>query len=110
MKTIEITADWILENFHHTGCFPGDGTATIYCDEFDMKWNVLALNDVLYTYSENSENEIGEFEAEFYFQLKDIAEIAPIFYKKGMQINNSNKKFLKRNKWQKKPAPTQSAK
>lgn len=93
MKNLEITADWILNNFSHTGYYPGDGTASIFCDSSDLKWNKLALKGIPYDYSEVFENEIGEFQAEFHFELNDIAEIAPEFYKKGMEYNNINKEY-----------------
>lgn len=97
MKKLQITADWILCNFSHTGSYPGDGTGSIFCDISDAKWNELALEGIPYEYEE-FENEIGEFEAEYHFKLDDVAEIAPIFYKKGIEINNSNAKFQENRK------------
>jgi hypothetical protein len=91
MKNIQITADWILSNFHHTGGYHVDGTGTIYCDSDDIKWNVIALEGVLYEYSETDQNEVNEFEASFRFRLADIKEIAPKFYENAMDINNRNK-------------------
>jgi hypothetical protein len=30
MKNLQITADWILCNFSHTGSYPGDGTGSFF--------------------------------------------------------------------------------
>lgn len=91
MKAIQITADWILSNFSHTGSYPGNETAIIYCDSQDIKWNILALEGITYEYSEVDQNEINEFEASFRFKLADIKDIAPQFYENAIGINNRNK-------------------
>ncbi len=100
MKNIEITADWILNNFHHTAYCLGLGdetTISIYCEYDDLKWNELALKGIPYEYNE-CENEIGEFQAEFHFELNDVAEIAPEFYKKGMEIDKTQREWRAKNK------------
>jgi len=95
MKNLQITADWILNNFSHTASCSGDGTVSIFCDFCDIKWNDLALEGITYEYGEEYQNEIGESEAEYYFNLTDIIEIAPTFYKKMMEINDSNANLKK---------------
>jgi hypothetical protein len=90
MKTLQITADWILNNFSHEGWYPGDGFGSIFCDFSDVKWIVLALENINFEFSEVTENEIGIYEAEFHFLLSDISSIAPDFYKEAMEINDAN--------------------
>ena len=100
MKNIEITADWILNNFHHTTYCLGLGdetTISIYCEYNDLKWNELALKGIPYKYEE-CENEMGEFQCEFHFELNDVADIAPEFYKKGMEIDKSQREWRAKNK------------
>jgi hypothetical protein len=93
MKILQITADWILSNFCNTVMCSGDGTVNIFCDSCDIKWIMLALDDIVYEYGEEVD-ENGEFQAEFHFKLNDVAIIAPIFCKDKMEINNVNAKRL----------------
>lgn len=100
MKKIEITAEWILENFPVSTYADGLGNVTIHTVNIsDSNWIELALEsmDIFYeTYdTEDWENEI--FEIFYEFRLESIKDDCPNLYKEWLIMDMRNSAFKRRN-------------
>ena len=89
MKNITITADWILNNFSESNFCCKDGWCSIKCSLSDAKWNILALQEIDFTYNEIKERD--RHFAHIHFKIEPLKEIAPEFYSHMMEVNNLTK-------------------
>lgn len=95
---IELTTDWILNNLT-TSNYSVNGDVLITCDGENYHWIILALNtlNIEYTNDELFDEYDVEFEYPEYFfsfNLEDIKDKSPIFYKNMYELNERNSNII----------------
>lgn len=99
MKKIELTPEWLLENFHHTACTSDDFKSISYVTTDDYWWMKLGADALEIPYEEEEnwlEDENGNYagcDIVFTFKIEDLKEVCPNMYKKASELAESNRKL-----------------
>lgn len=91
-KIIELTPEWVLNEFSHSLYADGMGIISVYTHcAANATWITKALDTLSIPYKAMEDSELQSFF--FEFKIEDIQEECPILCKKLKDINNNNKNY-----------------
>jgi len=101
MKTVELTVDWILDNFVGQWCggkVNNERPCVCVYSDIENSFVELAFEtmEIDYDYNEYLNEDEKGFWYTYEFDLEDIKEDAPIFYKHFIDWYESSEKLLKK--------------